>query len=51
MSVWNDYLLACVDKYCGNYTSNEGTWDGCFYVKWVIGGFVGVGACYYNGYG
>ena len=25
--------------------------DGCFYIEWVIRSFVGVGACYYDGYG
>ena len=50
VSVWNNYFLSCVNEYhCGNYASDKGTWNGCFYVKWIIGGFVGVGISYYDG--
>ena len=51
VSVWNNYFLSGVNKhYCGDYTGNEGTWDSCFYAKWVTGGFVGIGGCYYDGH-
>ena len=50
VSIWNDYFLSCMDKYyCGDYAGNEGAWNGCFYVEWVIGVFMGVEACYYDG--
>ena len=51
VSVWNNYFLSCVNKhYCGDYTGNEGAWNSCFYAKWVTGGFVGIGGCYYDGH-
>ena len=51
MPVWDDYFLAWINKYyCGDYAGNEGTWNSCFYVERVVGSFVGVRACYYNGY-
>ena len=50
MSVWDNYFLACMDKYyCGDYASDEGTWDSCFYVKWVVRGFIVIRACNYDG--